>query len=165
MEFEEVKKVITDNFSFGEDTLGYSRERYRKSLDHAFKIIENSLANKAISEEDTDGIFNLLIDLQDCILIGSSKKEDLDIFVAFYEVFSNLNEIIPEVVSKRDLRILDVLISTKKTLNDEFFILGLVLNKISKHLNLDTPSEILSNKYFEEYNVYIKTLDKDKPYL
>ena len=166
MKFEEVKDII-NKIDYAEMYPNLRTSYVTNILNKVIEDVENASKDEEIiplnkdEKELVNSIVNFTID--DCI--SALSKSDKQVLSAITDLLCNVNSLYnEEIVDPRNIKIMKALISTRLSLDSELFILTNIMKRITKVFMRDQPSDNLSNKYYEEFEKYISTINHDDRY-
>ena len=166
MKFEEVKDII-NKIDYAEMYPNLRTSYVTNILNKVIEDVEKASKDEEIiplnkdEKELVNSIVNFTID--DCI--SALSKSDKQVLSAITDLLCNVNSLYnEEIVDPRNIKIMKALISTRLSLDSELFILTNIMKRITKVFMRDQPSDNLSNKYYEEFEKYISTINHDDRY-
>ena len=166
MKFEEVKDII-NKINYAEMYPNLKTSYVTNILYKVIEDVEKASKNEEIiplnkdEKELVNSIVNFTID--DCI--SALSKSDKQVLSAIIDLLCNVNSLYnEEIVDPRNIKIMKALISTRLSLDSELYILTNIMKRITKVFMRDQPSDNLSNKYYEEFEKYISTINHDDRY-
>ena len=166
MKFEEVKDII-NKIDYAEMYPNLRTSYVTNILNKIIDDVEKASKNEEIiplnkdEKELVNSIVNFTID--DCI--SALSKNDKQVLSAIIDLLCNVNSLYnEEIVDPRSIKIMKALISTRLSLDSELYILTNIMKRITKVFMRDQPSDNLSNKYYEEFEKYISTINHDDRY-
>lgn len=166
MKFEEVKDII-NKINYAEMYPNLRTSYVTNILNKIIEDVEKASKDEEIiplnkdEKELVNSIVNFTID--DCI--SALSKSDKQVLSAITDLLCNVNSLYnEEIVDPRNIKIMKALISTRLSLDSELYILTNIMKRITKVFMRDQPSDNLSNKYYEEFEKYISTINHDDRY-
>lgn len=166
MKFEEVKDII-NKINYAEMYPNLRTSYVTNILNKIIEDVEKASKDEEIiplnkdEKELVNSIVNFTID--DCI--SALSKSDKQVLSAIIDLLCNVNSLYnEEIVDPRSMKVMKALISTRLSLDSELYILTNIMKRITKVFMRDQPSDNLSNKYYEEFEKYISTINHDDRY-
>lgn len=166
MTFEEVKDII-NKIDYAEMYPNLKTSYVNSTLNKIINDVEKASKGEEIIPPNKDeqglitSIANFTID--DCM--SALSKNDKQVLSAIIDLLCNVNSLYnEEIVDPRSMKVMKALISTRLSLDSELYILTNIMKRITKVFMRDQPSDNLSNKYYEEFEKYISTINHDDRY-
>lgn len=173
MNFQETKQFLYENIESIAMLTSFRSEDIKNILSSICNITERAMHEDLSDISDNDDLINninrMISRMNDFFLQNPYSDFEIEIAHALVILILNFkdaceeNHIKPNI-KNREIRLLNCLISFKRTLQDEIIILGKILKRISDRISVDVPSELLARNYMEEYMKYLKTKSHDDIY-
>ena len=175
MNFQETKQFLYENIESIAMLTSFRSEDIKNILssicDTTERAMREDLSDIAISDNDDliTSINRMISRMNDFFLQNPYSDFEIEIAHALVILILNFKDACEENhinsnIKNREIRLLNCLISFKRTLQDEIIILGKILKRISDSISVDVPSELLARNYMEEYMKYLKTKSHDDIY-
>lgn len=174
MNFQETKQFLYENIESITMLTSFRSEDIKNILSNVCCITEKAMhgdlpATNEINDDLITSINRMISRMNDFFLQNPYSDFEIEIAHALVILILNFKDACEENhiesnIKNREIRLLNCLISFKRTLQDEIIILGKILKRISDRISVDVPSELLARNYMEEYMRYLKTKSHDDVY-
>lgn len=165
MEFNEVKEILKKDCNLL--TVFFStRPKTKDAVNEAISIVERAIKGEDIViDEETCKVFREIVFTSVDILLDSAlTTTDVQYFTALSDLFMNIYNIQNNSIPYRDIRTLQILTASSRSISDCIYLLSSLLKRILRELNASSSDVILSRKYYDEFSSYLKQITHDDKY-